>query len=106
MLMPGYNMERDLRSMKFLMAITKLLNIMIAVTIIAQIYFYDDGMCQSYETEGTCIGTKAIDGETDLCWWNKLQKSCAFKDITKSYMPTLLTTLMVMCMIALPDKLC
>jgi len=106
MCLPGWSKDRDLRSVKFLSVMFRVLNFMIAATILVQIFYWDNGDCQLLLDGASCEASKAIDGRTNLCWWSFEQRSCAFKPIKKRFAPAMIMTLYMVIMIALPDKLC
>ena len=106
MLLPGWSKDRDLRTVKWLMVCVRILNFMVAATILVRIFYWDNGDCQKLLDAETCETPKAMDGWTDLCWWSYEQRSCAFRPIKKRFAPCMIMTICMVIMTALPDKLC
>ena len=66
---PTYSSHNDLRFAKWLMVMGKILNYMVAITVLLLIFYYDDGTCQSYILKDTCESGKVIDTTTQMCWY-------------------------------------
>ena len=102
----NYDEHRDLRTSKWLMGIGKLLHYMFAATILAQIFYMDDGKCQRYLKDDTCLAPKGIDGFSHMCLWVPAERSCRFYPFEgRLFVPSLAATMLIVLIIAFPEKL-
>jgi hypothetical protein len=77
-----YDRSRDYRSVRWTYAMGKLINFLFIDTILAYLFFQDDGTCEGYTTENSCLNTPALNRIDHLCVWDPLFKTCTFNEDT------------------------
>jgi hypothetical protein len=70
------------RTMSWIIVIGKCLNVSVIVTILAMIYFPDDGRCERRLNEDSCGDVRALDWMSSMCVWSELHRVCEFNDRT------------------------
>ena len=114
-----YNPDRGDSFMRFTVGMGKVLNFLFIDTILAGLFFADDGSCELYTNESECEFTRALNQVDSLCTWTfdtegynnltayynatsfngtelaPLFGSCAFTTMSEDFMALLLLTIML-----------
>ena len=105
-LMP-YNKDRTLRSLKWVIGMGKILNFMFVDTILAGLFFNDNGKCLTFATESACLTPLSLDQTDPLCQWTSNPDGtgyCHFSGPPNTFFATGICTLIIT-MVAVPlDK--
>jgi hypothetical protein len=89
-----YNPEREYRSVKWIIAMGRILNMLFIDTVLAFLFFADDGSCQLLTTKSLCLDKKALDS-TDLCQWDSSTSHCSFKGGSEDFLATMILTTII-----------
>jgi hypothetical protein len=65
-----YNPARDFAWVKFTTGMGKIINFMFVDTILAGLFFADDGTCEGFKTESDCGVLVSLDQVDPLCMWS------------------------------------
>ena len=96
-----YKKGRDLRTVKFSIAMCNLIAFLFTTTVLAWIFFRDDGSCESISVQSECIARQSFQGVRDLCSYNLDNDYCMFiTPLTDFY--TILIYTLVATSLALP----
>lgn len=87
------------KTTKWLLAMGKILNRFFVMTLLANLYFRDDGYCKSKQSEGDCLVTRHLDQVDTLCVWE--HSKCTFNYIYPTFLP-LLVLVVIVCILTLP----
>jgi hypothetical protein len=91
-----YNPERDYRSVRWLLIVGKITNFLLVDTILAALFFADNGQCESFVTKSSCLQLRSLDQLDTLCVWDDLHRNCDFNhDIGNTALSTLILTTII-----------
>ena len=114
-----YNPERDFAWTRFCFGMTKIINFLFVDTILAGLFFADDGTCETYPTEETCTFLRSLNQVDSLCQWKfdyegyanatayynatsfngtelaPLYGTCSFSVMSSEFVPTLLLVIVL-----------
>jgi len=93
------------RSEKWIVAMGRILNILFIDTILAGIYFADDGSCQKLSTQAKCESTSNIFFAANTCRWVPYDGSCTFQAPKNNFLPVLITSSIIVILMVPLDKL-
>jgi hypothetical protein len=89
----GYHSIDDYRTTKFIQVIGLIINFMFIDTVMAVLFFYDDGTCETYTLKDLCLSQVSLDQEDTLCLWDADTSACSFNyNIGQSFLSTLILT--------------
>jgi len=63
-------------------------------TVLAFLFFADDGTCQMQQSRSLCLDIKALDG-TDLCSWLPSSEHCTFRGSSDNFLSTMILTTII-----------
>jgi hypothetical protein len=87
---------KKFHSISWLLIIGKITNFLFLDTILAVFFFADDGTCETFTNEDTCLQLLALDRLDTLCMWDQLHRDCSFnQDIGNSPVQMLLLTTVI-----------
>jgi hypothetical protein len=75
-----YNPKGDYRAAKFLCGMGLLINFMFVDTILAVLFFNDDGTCEAHTSFESCEQIRSLDQFNTLCEWDSEAETCAFNE--------------------------
>ena len=67
------------RSIKWFMAMFRIVSFIFINTILARMYYSDDGQCEAYLNVFDCLRPKSVDFVNDLCRWDHYERTCHFQ---------------------------
>ena len=73
-----YNAEGDYRAAKWLMLFVFIFNFLLVDTIIAIIFFVDNGQCGKHVSQTSCTQQYSVDQINPICSWASTTSTCAF----------------------------
>ena len=73
-----YNAEGDYRAAKWLMLFVFIFNFLLVDTIIAVIFFVDNGECGKHISQSSCTHQYSVDQINPLCSWATTTSQCSF----------------------------
>ena len=95
-LISTYQHNGEYRGVKFAACIGIIINFLFVDTILAVLFFYDDGTCETYSTAQQCGTINSLDRVDKLCIWDDYYENCKFNgDIGTSFYSTLMITLII-----------
>jgi hypothetical protein len=101
-----YEEGRDFRSVRWVCAMCRIINFMFIDTILASLFFADDGTCQSYTTFRDCDLTYSLNQVDHLCIWDKDFETCSFREPSSDFVATMILTC-ILTTLAIPfDNFC
>ena len=74
-----YHKERDYRSVKMAVLLSKLICIVFMSTVLARLFFSDDGSCEFIGNEAVCNSVQTALQIRNSCEWHDYNSSCTFK---------------------------
>jgi hypothetical protein len=99
-----YNSEREYRTVTWLITIGRIINMLFIDTVLAFLFFADDGTCQNQTSVSMCLGIKALDG-SELCSWDSNTEHCSFQGSSNDFLPTMILTTIITTITIPLDKL-
>jgi hypothetical protein len=100
-----YNNERKVKSSRWISATGRILNILFISTIIAKYFHADDGKCEKFLIESTCLSVNTLDQLSTLCVWNSQEDSCWFHTPTYGFLESMILALVITIIVIPFDKL-
>jgi len=70
------------------------MNMLFIDTVLAFLFFADDGTCQMQPSRVTCLDIKALDG-SDLCSWESSKEHCTFMGSSDNFLSTMILTTII-----------
>lgn len=67
------------RSIKWFMAMFRIVSFIFINTVLARMYYSDDGQCEAYLNIFDCLEPRSVDFVNDLCSWDSYDRTCHFK---------------------------
>jgi hypothetical protein len=90
----GYKSLKDYRTTKCMECVGLLINFLFIDTIMAVLFFFDDGTCESYAVQSQCLTQMSLDQQDTLCVWDG--DACSFNpNIGQSFTSTLILTAII-----------
>lgn len=77
--------RKDLRTVKFTVAMSKLIGFVLINTIVAIIFYADDGYCQQFQIPSVCSSQMSFGDLFHSCEWRTDNDSCIFKPPLTSF---------------------
>jgi hypothetical protein len=94
----SYSPGGDFRAVKWVQLMGMLINFLFVDTILAVLFFYDDGSCEAHVQESQCLQQKSLDQENTLCIWYEDRGLCGFNhNIGGTFYSTLILTGIITC---------
>jgi hypothetical protein len=91
-----FTTDGEYRSVRWLKAMGKVMNFLFIDTILAFLYFQDDGTCEGFANESDCTRTSSVNAIDDLCMWDPLFKECSFNEaIGETFLSALILTTII-----------
>ena len=84
-LLSPHSDSRDARSVRWVIAMGRLIAFLFIDTLLSSMFYNDDGTCQTYTTQSSCESTLKLDQLNHLCRWNAQQWTCSFNDTPLSF---------------------
>jgi hypothetical protein len=104
-LFSDYQKIDDYRAMKVMLCIGLLVNFLFVDTLVAVLFFYNDGTCDTYKAKNVCLSLLSLDFEDPLCEWHAETEVCSFNyGIGNTFRSTLVLTA-VMKVITVPFQI-
>jgi hypothetical protein len=98
-----YNLDIEGRYVRWLLAMARLIDFFFVTTILASIFFADDGFCNSRHRESDCLRPRNFGTLRPKCSWEAATKSCTFNEgLSASILSTVVfTTIVTTCAVPL-----
>ena len=96
----------EYRSSKWLISMFRILIFIFIDTIMAGMYFADDGECEAYENIHDCLEPASVDFINTLCVWDKYERTCHFSPPTSNFFGLVFITAVISIGSVPFDKLC
>jgi hypothetical protein len=91
-----FDSSRDYRSVRWLLAMGRALHVLFITTILAGLYFADDGTCEAYHVKSKCLDDRSLNRIDNLCVWDESSDQCSFnKHIASTFFGRLLLTAVI-----------
>ena len=115
-----YHADRGYTWMRFTLVMCTAINMLFIDTVLAGLFFADDGTCESHLTEDTCMFQRSLDQTGTMCMWEWEDSSaylialgtngatmpdgsptessfgeCAFNESSEDFIPTLILTIII-----------
>ena len=126
-----YNPSRDFAWVRYTIGMGKIINFMFIDTILAGLFFNDDGTCEGFTTEDECGFLRSLDQVDPLCTWNfdkpgydaalvennglstdangvpliEFFQTCKFNQLSSEFFPTLILVMVLTTFCVPLDKL-
>ena len=95
--------HHELKSLRWILAMGRLINFLFFTTLFVGLYFADDGYCEAQHTESDCLQRKSIFGLSDMCNWEpKIDTSCTFNKLSIDNPMAILAVAIIVTIVALP----
>jgi hypothetical protein len=96
--------NRLARTTKWAIAMGKVVAYLFVSSVMAGLLYPDDGYCETFTTEDSCVAAKTAGGFFDACKWRADNESCEFQPPNTDFLTSTILTL-VASMLAVPfDK--
>jgi hypothetical protein len=88
--------EGDFRTVTWLKAVGWTIMFLFMDTVLASLFFFDDGSCEKHATRSSCLLQTSLDQMDTLCLWDKSTETCSFnQDIGNSAVSNLIMTSLI-----------
>jgi hypothetical protein len=102
-LFSGYHSIEDYRTTKCIECVGLIINFLFVDTVMAVLFFFDDGTCETYTSKIQCLTQTSLDQQDTLCLWDG--QACSFNpNIGQTFTSTLILTGIITA-IAIPFEL-
>jgi hypothetical protein len=97
-------MEGDYRALRWVSAMGRLLTILFVDTILASLFFADDGTCEKFIIKEDCLRTRSLDQVDTLCAWDDSEypPTCSFNNNMGSNFFTILILTLIITTVTIP----
>ena len=103
---PTFGDNTEYRSTKWFLSIFRILIFIFIDTILAGMYFADDGQCEAYENVFDCLEPASVDFINTLCYWDDFERTCHFSPPTSNFFGLVFITAVISIASVPFDKLC
>jgi hypothetical protein len=97
-----YDPQRDYRTASWLKIVGKVVNTLFVDTVLAALFFADNGHCETFTTKVNCLADLALNQVDHLCDWDKVHHSCSFNQSIGSTAFTTLILTSVITVLTIP----
>jgi hypothetical protein len=87
--------DRDPAAIRWVLAMGRLITFLFIDTLLASLFFNDDGTCQSYATQADCELPRQLDQIDTLCAWDSDQFQCSFNQTDPTFYGVLIQAFVI-----------